>query len=120
MNLKGYTDYRIAIPLAFQEVFSHFYFAENKSGQTVSKTLLPSYQTVLIFNFGPAALLHSQDNAQIALNKCIVLGPIKKLLITLYQTKRRSWWLASKMMRSTVSLATRPSQKIYRWIPMKF
>lgn len=78
MNLKGYTDYRIAIPLAFQEVFSHFYFAENKSGQTVSKTLLPSYQTVLIFNFGPAALLHSQDNAQISLNKCIVLGPIKR------------------------------------------
>ena len=74
----GYRDYRIAVPTAYQQVFSHFYFAENRTGQTIRKTLLPSYQTILLFNFGKKAILQSAEKAVLNLEKCIVLGPIKK------------------------------------------
>lgn len=75
---KNYNSFRITIPADYKEVFSHFYFAENKSDETIIKTLLPSYQTILIFNFGTNALLCSKQNTQIEINKSIVLGPIKK------------------------------------------
>ena len=51
-NNPGYHAFRIAVPSVYEEVFSHFYFAENTSGDTIIKTLLPSYQTILIFSFG--------------------------------------------------------------------
>ncbi len=73
-----YLNYRIPVPNEFSEVFSHFYFAENISGQSITKTLLPSYQTILIFSFGPNAFIHSVENEKIEVDKCIVLGPIKK------------------------------------------
>ncbi len=69
---------RIAVSDEFQEVFSHFYFAENNSGETLTKKLLPSYQTIMIFSFGENALIHLQNAESIEVEKCIVLGPIKK------------------------------------------
>ena len=80
MNLENqdYHSFSIAVPAVFEEVFSHFYFAKNQSGESITKTLLPSYQTILIFNFGASALLHSKQNTQIELDKCLVLGPIKQ------------------------------------------
>lgn len=75
---KEYLNFRIPVPDEFNEVFSHFYFAENLSGQPIKKTLLPSYQTILIFSFGPNAFIHAFGNEKIAVDKCIVLGPIKK------------------------------------------
>lgn len=77
MSGDNYNNFRIAVPEDFEEVFSHFYFAENKSGETITKTLLPTFQTILVFNFGANALLYSQKNTQIKINKCIILGPIK-------------------------------------------
>lgn len=77
-DYQKYNNFRIAVPTDFGEVFSHFYFAENKSGETITKTLLPSYQTILIFNFKAKALLHSKQNTQIEIDKCLVLGPIKQ------------------------------------------
>jgi len=75
---SGYHDYRMAVPTAFEQVFSHFYFAENRSARSITKTLLPSYQTILIFNFGTKISLQSAQNMQISMDKCIVLGPIKR------------------------------------------
>ena len=75
-NEGRYNNYRIAVPTDYQNVFSHFYFAENKTYQTITKTLMPSYQTILIFNFGPPTVLYSTQNIEI--EKCLVLGPIKK------------------------------------------
>jgi len=79
MNLQNqdYHSCSIAVPAEFEEVFSHFYFAKNQSGKSITKTLLPSYQTILVFNFGASAMLHSKQNTQIELDKCLVLGPIK-------------------------------------------
>ncbi len=77
-NGKTYNNFKIPVPKEFDEVFSHFYFAENHSNVTMKKTLLPSYQTILIFNFGKKAILHSQQNSELEIEKCILLGTIKK------------------------------------------
>jgi len=76
--MNGYNSYRIPVPTEFEEVFSHFYYAENKSEALVEKTLLPSYQTILIFSFGTSASFISKNNTEIIVEKCIVLGPIKQ------------------------------------------
>lgn len=75
---KTYSSFRIVVPAAYENVFSHFYFAHNQSSETITKTLLPSYQTIMIFNFGAKALLHSKQNTQIEVEKCFVLGTIKQ------------------------------------------
>lgn len=73
-----YNNSRISVVTAFEAVFSHFYFAENNTAETITKTLLPSFQTILIFNFGAKALLHSKNKTEIEIEKCLVLGPIKQ------------------------------------------
>jgi AraC-like DNA-binding protein len=73
-----YNNYRIPVPVEFEDVFTHFYFAENKSNETITKTLLPSYQTILIFNFGEKPYLHSKQNTHIEVDKYLMLGPIKQ------------------------------------------
>ncbi|MET0946195.1 MAG: AraC family transcriptional regulator [Flavobacterium sp.] len=77
-NAEENNNYRIAVPSAFKTVFSHFYFAENKTDFPVTKTLLPSFQTILVFNFGTKSTLKSQQNTILEIEKCIVLGPIKQ------------------------------------------
>ncbi len=75
--MEGYNSYRISAPIEFEDVFSHFYYAENRSEEVVEKTLLPSYQTIMIFSFGTPASFVSKSNEEIEVEKCIVLGPIK-------------------------------------------
>jgi AraC-like DNA-binding protein len=72
----AYNNYRIEVPAEFQEVFSHFYFAENKSGDVISKTLLPSFQTIMVFSFGAEVSFMAKDD-EVAVSKCLVIGPIK-------------------------------------------
>ncbi|OCA69215.1 DNA-binding protein, partial [Chryseobacterium contaminans] len=38
---------------------------------------LPSFQTIMVFNFGTRAFLVSKQKTKIEIDKCIVLGPIK-------------------------------------------
>jgi AraC-like DNA-binding protein len=77
-NAEENNNFRIAVPSAFETVFSHFYFAENKTAFPVTKTLLPSFQTILVFNFGTKSSLKSEKNTTLEVEKCIVLGPIKQ------------------------------------------
>ncbi|UGU16247.1 helix-turn-helix domain-containing protein [Sinomicrobium kalidii] len=78
MSDRGtYIAYRIAVPPEFEEAFTHFYFAGNASGSSVQKSLLPSYQTILVFNFGGKVLLQSGEQ-ETEVGKCLVLGPVKK------------------------------------------
>jgi AraC-like DNA-binding protein len=76
-NNPGYTNFRIAIPTRFEEVFTHFYVAENKSNKIIDKTLLPSYQTILIFSFGEKPHLISKQQTHIEVDKYLMFGPIK-------------------------------------------
>lgn len=75
---ETFSTRRISVPENFEEVFSHFYFAENQSSDSISKRLLPSFQTILIFSFGATITLNSLKNNKISLNKCLILGPIKR------------------------------------------
>lgn len=78
--MENYNQYRIQVSNEYRDVFSHFYFAENKNQNPITKTLLPSYQTIMIFIFGNDVLLHTQQDKTLTLNKCIVLGPMKQAL----------------------------------------
>ena len=78
INEYRYDSYTLPVPTAFEDVFSHFYFAENSTEQPVTKTLMPSYQTLLIFSFGAPASLISQQDTKVSINKCLVLGPVKQ------------------------------------------
>ncbi|SOE23403.1 AraC-type DNA-binding protein [Spirosomataceae bacterium TFI 002] len=69
---------RIAVPEAFGTIFTHFYHAENKSTQAITRTLLPNFQMIMVFIFGTPVQLISENNSQINIDKCIVLGPVKK------------------------------------------
>ncbi|UZR96405.1 helix-turn-helix domain-containing protein [Chondrinema litorale] len=75
--MENYNNYRIPVTGDFKDVFCHFYFAENKTRNPIIKTLVPSYQTIMIFSFGNDVLLHTQQDETLALSKCIVLGPVK-------------------------------------------
>jgi AraC-like DNA-binding protein len=76
-NKDTFDSYRIAVPPAFGEVFSHFYFAGNRSGEFITQTLLPSYQTIMVFSFGTPACFITRQNDKVAVDKCLVVGPIK-------------------------------------------
>ncbi len=73
-----YTSQRIAVPAAFRDIFSHFYTAQNQSTQSVCKTLLPSFQAVLIFSFGKKAIYTSRQGIHLTIDKCLLLGPVKQ------------------------------------------
>jgi AraC-like DNA-binding protein len=77
-NMEQYNNFRIPVPTGFEEVFSHFYFAENKSDTAITKTLIPSYQTIFVFSFGTAVSFTTKQNTQIHIDSCLVLGPIKQ------------------------------------------
>ncbi|WP_205509581.1 helix-turn-helix domain-containing protein [Longitalea arenae] len=72
------TGYRIAVPPAFGEVFTHFYVAANSSAAVIKRTLLPSFQTILVFSFGAPVTMITRHNNTMEIDKCIVIGPIKQ------------------------------------------
>ncbi|WP_294215298.1 AraC family transcriptional regulator [uncultured Chryseobacterium sp.] len=74
-----YKSSRIEVPEEFRDVFSHFYHAENASSESISKMLLPSFQTILIFSFGiQPTTIHTSTSTRIDIDRCLVLGPVKK------------------------------------------
>jgi AraC-like DNA-binding protein len=73
-----YKGYRIAVPVEFEALFSHFYFAENRSNVPITQTLLPTFQTMMVFSFGQSLSLITKENEEISMDKCLVLGPIKQ------------------------------------------
>lgn len=77
-NEQNDKNFRISVPTAFEDVFSYFYFAENNTDKPITKTLFPSYQTILIFSFGSKVSFTSRQNTKIEADKCLVLGPIKQ------------------------------------------
>ena len=73
-----YNEYRISVPQEFENVFTHFNFAENTSENPVTKTLLPTYQTILLFCFGESATMSSRGKTIIQIDKCMVFGPVRQ------------------------------------------
>ncbi|AZA51930.1 helix-turn-helix transcriptional regulator [Chryseobacterium sp. G0201] len=77
LKISEYNQLKIPVPKEFESIFSHFYFAENNSQQLVTKTLLPTFQTILLFCFGESATMKTKENTIISVYKCITFGPIR-------------------------------------------
>jgi AraC-like DNA-binding protein len=77
---EAYNNYRIEVPAAFEELFSYFYFAENKSDDAITRTLMPSFQTIMVFSFGTAVSFLTREQDEVTISKCLVVGPIKQAI----------------------------------------
>jgi len=75
---REYNEFRISVPQEFENVFTHFYFAENISDISVTKTLLPTYQTILLFCFGESATMSTREKTIIGVDKCMIFGPVRQ------------------------------------------
>ena len=73
-----YNEFRISVPEEFENIFTHFYFAENTAERPVTKTLLPTYQTILLFCFGESATMSTLEKTNIHVDKCMVFGPVRQ------------------------------------------
>lgn len=68
---------RIGVPEEYTSVFTHFYAAKNISTSSIPKTLIPHFQTMMVFSLGADITLTTRQNTVITIDKCIVLGPVK-------------------------------------------
>lgn len=75
---SSYTHYSIPVPEAFEAVFSPFYYAKNDTGNVLTRTLLPSFQTLMVFSFKEGLALVSKAQTEIPVDKCTVIGPIRQ------------------------------------------
>ncbi len=73
-----HAGFRLDIPDEFTSVFSHFYYAENNTSSPIKSTLLPSYQTLLAFNFGASITIHPLGDAKTIKGDVLAIGPIKQ------------------------------------------
>lgn len=76
---SGYISERIPVPAGWEEVFSHFYYAANHTEQPIKKTLLPTFQTIMVFSFGNPTTINL-DNDELLSGKSLVIGPLKRSL----------------------------------------
>ncbi|MDR6967636.1 AraC-like DNA-binding protein [Flavobacterium arsenatis] len=77
---SDYINYRVAIPEGYEDVFTHFYYAKNETSATITKKLIPSYQTILIFSFGAKPYFTSKQNPYLEVDKYLMLGPMKHII----------------------------------------
>lgn len=73
-----YQTQRLSVPEEFQEFFTHFYYAANRSDNPVHKKLVPSFQTILVFNLGTRISLAFGNEPIFTAPNSLILGPIKK------------------------------------------
>lgn len=72
-----YLQYRFPVPKAFENVFTHFYGAENYAPYAITSTFMPTFQTLLIFNFGNEVWMYPKSKSPIKIQRCMVFGPVK-------------------------------------------
>jgi len=74
---QNYCERRIPVPAEFEQVITYFYSALNNTESDIKKILVPSFQTIMAFSFGPAVRF-SAGGDSVVLDQCLVLGPIKQ------------------------------------------
>ncbi|MET3035572.1 helix-turn-helix domain-containing protein [Chryseobacterium sp. NRRL B-14859] len=75
---SDYHELKIPVSGEFESIFTYFYFAENTSLHPVTKTLLPTYQTILLFCFGEKASMTTRENITLHVDQCMVFGPVRQ------------------------------------------
>jgi AraC-like DNA-binding protein len=78
MKEQEYDNYRIPVPIEFEEVFTHFYFAKNNTDKSLTKTLIPNFQTIFIFSFGTPIQINPNQESDTVISNYLFLGPIKQ------------------------------------------
>src|SRR5690606_13136200 len=73
-----YKSYRIDAPAAYSDVVTHFYIARNDSNADLTRNLIPSFQAILVFNFGARATMTWEGQSEIYSGNCLLFGPVKK------------------------------------------
>lgn len=80
----GYESRVIPAPAGWEAVVSHFYYAANTGTTGITKTLLPTFQTILAFSFGPEILVNISAEGgpprSFTTGRSMVIGPVKKAL----------------------------------------
>ena len=79
-NSNNTNSYRLPVPLGYEDVFSHFYFARNPEDQPKSQSLLPSFQQIMVFILTGGVIIKDPFNEAVQLNHAVILGPVKKVL----------------------------------------
>ncbi len=74
----AYVQYRIAVPPEFSGVFSQFYYAHNGTASAVTHTLLPSYQTLMVFALTGGLWLDTKEHTRIMVTQCMITGPVRQ------------------------------------------
>lgn len=76
-----YQGFRVDAPPELAEVVTHFYVVRNDSDEWITQRLIPSFQTIMVFNFGDPVRLLSEEDTEMQVDKCILLGPIKRSFV---------------------------------------
>lgn len=79
--MESYISTRIAVPEQWEPIFSHFYYAANNGVTPVQKQLLPTFQSIMAFNFGPPVSLQYGNASFLPIEKTLVIGPIKQSML---------------------------------------
>ncbi|QHS59565.1 AraC family transcriptional regulator [Chitinophaga agri] len=73
----AYITGHIPVPAEWEQVFAPFYYTLNQQASAVSKLLSPTFQTILVFNFGAPIQFSPADGHTLPIDKSIVIGPLK-------------------------------------------
>ncbi|GAB3350769.1 hypothetical protein GCM10027566_08480 [Arachidicoccus ginsenosidivorans] len=72
----SYEEQHIPVPSAYADLYAHFYFASCAGKKPVTRTLVPTYEPIIVFVFGQGVYLPHQ---QLTIGPtCFFLGTIKK------------------------------------------
>ncbi|MCF6404310.1 helix-turn-helix domain-containing protein [Chitinophaga filiformis] len=73
----GYITGHIPVPEEWDQVFDPFYYAANHQESPIRRKFAPSFQTILIFNFGTPGFFYLTPDEPLPVENSIVIGPIK-------------------------------------------
>ncbi|WP_306350339.1 helix-turn-helix domain-containing protein [Flavobacterium sp. '19STA2R22 D10 B1'] len=76
----GILEKHISVPKKFEDVFSHIYYTENNTDQTLDKKLVPDLQAIIAFSLGNNINLSINETEVLAVDKYLILGPIRQTL----------------------------------------
>lgn len=76
-SATGYITGHIPVPEEWDQVFDPFYYAVNQQDESIRKKFSPTFQTILIFNFGTPAFFYPTEDQPLPVEKSVVIGPLK-------------------------------------------
>lgn len=73
----GYISKKIESEKPLNVAIPYYYWAKNNSGSQVTKTLSPSFFTIMVFNLSAEPIRAIYEERDLTVDKILVLGPLK-------------------------------------------